>query len=144
MGLIGIYSDLLFSFGAYQIDANRFIQHELSREAVYFFTEGTIPPIFTISVLGIPIIMFLFTYWMVKFNTFKYIKVYEKALFVFVFGLMFLRITAGLTWYDLIFTKVVAILQPLSFMLIGAVACLVTLMVKEAKDEHKNINENYS
>jgi len=143
ISLTGIYLDFLLSYNAYLQNPNRFILHEASREAVYFFTEGTPPLIFILSVIGIPFLMLYLVWWYEDNDWYPYRKEYAKALVLFVYLLFVTRFTAGLTWYNLVFTLIVPIVQIVSFICLGIIACFMLLMHLGDKREYKNTNKSY-
>jgi len=144
IGLSGIYADFLLSFNAYQNDPARFIAHEASREAVHFFTDGIIPPIFVISIVGLPIILYYAVKWHEEHKTFKFKKEYTYILTLFVYFLFATRLSAGLTWYHISFTLIVPIVQIFAFMCLGGVVVFMYLMYKEDRYEFKNTNQTYN
>ena len=144
VGLSGIYADFFLSFGAYVDDSARFIKYEALREVVYFFTDGTIPLILTISIISVPLVMYYFVKWYEEHDKFKFRNEYAYMLIIFIYFLFTTRLFAGLTWYNTVFVRLVPNIQTLSFICLGGIFVFIVLMYKEDKYEYKNTNQNYS
>jgi len=143
-GLIGIYSDFFMSYNAYQTDSLFFVRHEANREIVNFFHNNEFPFFFLLSVIVFPIGMFIFCYILQNHKNYKHRKECIICLILFVYFLSLTRITAGMTWYVKHITNTVFSLQTISYIFLGALACFLYLMYKEAKEDGRKNNVKIS
>jgi len=130
LGLSGVYLDFFLSLNAYNINPEHFIKYEVNREIVDFFDKGVIPIFFFFSVVSLPFVVMFLLYEGYKHSSFRYIKEYLLSVLVLFYCLFFTRLFAGLTWYFPTLPTV-ELFQNISFIVMGILACLFLLMLKE-------------
>jgi len=99
IGSVGIYSDILLSAEAYNMNPDFFIKYESNQEAIDWFTNGEFPFVFMISVITLPICILFFLYTYERHKNIKYANLYFIALIFFIYFIFWTRLLAGLTWY---------------------------------------------
>lgn len=147
-----IVFDLMISYKYYLHDPQTFIMYEATREAVSFFVDGAMPPMFMVSLFAYPLLIYLGLWWF-EHEKSKYpvgttpSRIAADGKWVFVFAVLstcFARISAGLTWYDgntYIMNVVTYILQSMIILCFAlAIGSIVLLLVfTKSKRVQQNI-----
>ena len=138
--VFSIVFDMIASYQYYILYPETFVKFEATREAVHFFVDGAIPPMFFISMFTYPIVIYLAIWWFDQgqqkwqHNRLMHTLIIDGR-WLFVFGIVatcFARIAAGLTWYDgdtYIMNVVTHVLQGTIIFTLGASMCIIVIIL---------------